>query len=399
MISPKTKRFLFLLLWLSGIFFALKAPAQEPEQEPSYRNGFYNPRIHSELKDNSLHEISGIIYWNGSFWGHGDSGSPPEIYRMDTATGKILQTLRINNARHIDWEDITQDKNNLYIGDFGNNLGNRKDLKIYILSKTKIPATGDANMEAGVITFRWEMQKQFEAANRKHNFDCEAMTLYQGRLLLFTKNWGNLKTDIYSLPAEPGDYTALHHTTFDAGGLVTGAEFDPKKNILFLCGYKHYIPILWLIKDFQTVDTRGWKTLRLNLDDRFGAQTEGICMGPGNKVYISTEETSLNPALLFRAEMSELIEKLPLTGEDIFRHTHSFVDGKYRILTTHTLGKAYDLKIMNRKGKTLARFRKKSSSGTQLTIWQPEEAGKEYIMKLSSGKYSITTQLLNENPL
>jgi sugar lactone lactonase YvrE len=45
---------------------------------------------------------------------------------------------------NIDWEDITKDKDgNLYVGDFGNNDNERKDLCIYKIDKksltTKVP--------------------------------------------------------------------------------------------------------------------------------------------------------------------------------------------------------------------------------------------------------------------
>ena len=43
--------------------------------------------------------------------------------------------LSVNKEENVDWEDITQDETHIYIADFGNNNGNRTDLKIYKILK------------------------------------------------------------------------------------------------------------------------------------------------------------------------------------------------------------------------------------------------------------------------
>ncbi len=81
----------------------------------------------------NLKEVSGIYYSNNSqsIWAIEDSGNENEIYALDS-TGNILKTIQITDIENIDWEDITQDKTgNIYIGDFGNNDNDRKNLAIY----------------------------------------------------------------------------------------------------------------------------------------------------------------------------------------------------------------------------------------------------------------------------
>ncbi len=85
---------------------------------------------YSNLPD-KVDETSGLIYLNGYVWTFNDSGGEPEIYKIDNESGKIIQTVRITNGENFDWEDITRDESFIYIGDFGNNWGTRKDLKIY----------------------------------------------------------------------------------------------------------------------------------------------------------------------------------------------------------------------------------------------------------------------------
>lgn len=94
----------------------------------------------------AVNETSGLIYWNGGLWTHNDSGNPPELYKLDTLSGQILQTIIISGVQNIDWEDIAQDETHIYIGDFGNNAGNRTDLKVLKISKTDIPASGNASV-------------------------------------------------------------------------------------------------------------------------------------------------------------------------------------------------------------------------------------------------------------
>ena len=82
-----------------------------------------------------LSESSGAVFFNGRFISHNDSGNENKLYELDTATGLILRTVHIQNAVNSDWEDLAQDATSLYIGDIGNNRGNRTDLKIYKIAK------------------------------------------------------------------------------------------------------------------------------------------------------------------------------------------------------------------------------------------------------------------------
>ena len=89
-----------------------------------------------------LKESSGLCYTDGNLWTFGDSGNPNEIFKIDSSTGIILQTVQIDNFPNIDWEDITADSSFIYIGDFGNNNGNRTDLKIIRIKKTDLNVSG-----------------------------------------------------------------------------------------------------------------------------------------------------------------------------------------------------------------------------------------------------------------
>ncbi len=86
-----------------------------------------------------------------------DSGNLPELYQIDSNSGKILKVLK-TTAENKDWEALANDGENFYIGDFGNNSGTRKDLKIY-----KIPFQDDQlqNDLMKTISFYYPEQNDF----------------------------------------------------------------------------------------------------------------------------------------------------------------------------------------------------------------------------------------------
>jgi len=89
---------------------------------------------------NTLDETSGLILWNKRLWTHNDS-EDLNIYALDTINGNILQSVQLTGTVNKDWEEISHDKDYIYIGDFGNNSGgNRTDLKILKISKNSISA-------------------------------------------------------------------------------------------------------------------------------------------------------------------------------------------------------------------------------------------------------------------
>ncbi|KAF5270275.1 hypothetical protein FQR65_LT17854 [Abscondita terminalis] len=79
----------------------------------------------------TLKESSGLTILKGKLLSFNDSGNPAEIYELNPDKGSIDRTYK-TNAVNTDWEAITNDGENLYIGDFGNNLGNRKESQLFI---------------------------------------------------------------------------------------------------------------------------------------------------------------------------------------------------------------------------------------------------------------------------
>ncbi len=270
----------------------------------------------------AVNETSGLQYWNGGFWTHNDSGNSPELYKLDTITGQVIQTITISGVQNIDWEDIAQDEQYLYIGDFGNNAGNRTDLRVLKLQKSQIPASGNASVEPEIINFSYGDQNTFKKANRNNDFDCEAIISYGDSLYLFSKNWVNQQTRFYALSKQQGTFVIYPRDSFNADGLITGADVRNSGEIA-LIGYKNYNPFMWLLFDFQSDNFFSGNKRRINFSAVLGVQTEGIGYTFGGNVYISSEKTAVNPPKLFKTNTSqwtypvitEIEDMIPLPGD------------------------------------------------------------------------------------
>ena len=134
----------------------------------------------------SLHSLPGLLKEISGFessenesllWCINDSGNAPEIYGYNPSTNKIERTIRVKNANNTDWEDIAIDSaGNIFVGDFGNNGNDRKNLAIY-----KLPAEAreGGKKEAEKISFRYEDQKKFPPKRSKRNYDVEAIISFK----------------------------------------------------------------------------------------------------------------------------------------------------------------------------------------------------------------------------
>ena len=141
--------------------------------------------------ENALTEISGFEYLNGKLIGHTDSGGENALYEISPTDGSVVRKVVISNASNIDWEDITADATHIFIGDFGNNNGNRQDLKIYRISQQDFFSLD--TVAAETLSISYAAQTNFSSMRFQTNYDAEAMVAVGDSLYLFSKNWGNLR--------------------------------------------------------------------------------------------------------------------------------------------------------------------------------------------------------------
>ncbi len=265
------------------------ATATQNDGSCTYANATISP-LTSVLLGSALVETSGLIFWNSSLWTHNDN-SDLNVYSIDTLTGAILQTTSITGTLNTDWEEISQDANYVYLGDFGNNgNGNRTDLHILRIEKSSLISGA---LLIDTIYFSYSNQIDFTGTGANStDFDCEAFIVSQDSIFLFTKQWVSTKTSIYSLPKIPGSYSATLRGTLDVQGLITGATYLEDKGLITLCGYTAVLqPFLFLLYDFTGTEFTSGNKRRMGLNLSFH-QVEGIATNNGLKYYVSNEHFS-----------------------------------------------------------------------------------------------------------
>jgi hypothetical protein len=237
-------------------------------------------------------ETSGLIFFNAKIITHNDSGDDANLYEIDSLSGLITRTISITNATNVDWEDITQDDTHIYIGDIGNNNGNRQDLTIYKILKTDY--LNNNSVTAEIISFSYEDQTDFSVQPNSSNFDAEAISIYQGQVFIFTKNWADLMTNVYSIPITSGTHTAIKVSSFNVAGLITGSDYNSSDDSFMLSGYDDTLtPFLILIDHNRPpgndIFSDGAQKIFLIVELGQGNQVEGITHYDGGNYYISRE--------------------------------------------------------------------------------------------------------------
>lgn len=273
-----------------------------PSNTRSYK---LNPVSFIPDLDDELNENSGIIYWDGLLWTINDSGGENKIYGFDF-DGKTKKEIEIEGADNEDWEEIAQDEKNIYIGDFGNNFGMRKNQKILIVKKKDIGKKSKQKVHAKEIRFDYSNQKDYGFQHQKTPFDCEAMVEFKNSLYIFTKNWKNRTTSVYRLPEKAGKYNLNPIDSFNVQGLVTGADISPDKTKLALVGYENYISFLWIFDDIKADSLFNGPKTFIEMDSLVNAQTEGICFWGNDSVLISCEETNTFDQQVFLLNLNDI---------------------------------------------------------------------------------------------
>jgi hypothetical protein len=252
-------------------------------------------------------ESSGLIYYKNRLITHNDSGNSPRLYELDTLSSQIIRTITINNASNIDWEDITQDDTYIYIGDFGNNNGNRQDLRIYRIKKSEYDAFGSIDPE--IINFSYEDQTDFSEIPNS-DWDAEALVDFNDQLLIFTKQWQTNGTVVYSIPKVPGSYSAKNIGFYDVSGLVTGATYNKSSNVLMLLGYSTQLQpfVVRIAEPSASLFFNGTEE-KLDLGIGF-SQVEGITHSDYNTYFISSERYQNNfPSITLAPQLYRFHDK------------------------------------------------------------------------------------------
>lgn len=258
-----------------------------------------------------LKEASGVEVSSASdlIWILEDSGNENNIYGLNT-DGKIQQTIKIENASNVDWEDLTSDNaGNLYIGDFGNNDNERKDLCIYKINAGDLKQ--DVASSSGKISFYYPEQTEFPPKKSAFFYDAESFFEHNGNFYIFTKNRSkgfDGSVSLYKIPNQEGNHKAQLLGKFQACNIykkcaITSADISPDgKTIAILSASRVY-----LLTNFSPDDFLSGKTEEFELPDV--TQKEGICFKDNETLLIVDEKDKKTGGNLYELKISDLKSK------------------------------------------------------------------------------------------
>jgi hypothetical protein len=276
------KRLSILLLWL----FPYYLDGQNITVEPIV------------VLPDEVRESSGLIFINDRIITHNDDGAPL-LYELDPDNGAILRKLFIDGASNIDWEDLCIDQQFMYIGDIGNSHGTRKDLRIYRVSLDDYFQSTNDTVAIDTIQFSYADQASFDD-DTQTNFDAAAMISFGDSLYVFTKNWGDFYTNVYSIPKTPGDYQINRIGRTNSLGLVAGAVHNTLAKEIMLIGYAGTGPFLYRISEFEGANFMKGAMERISFILQGSFQVEGIEAINETDYYITSESNVLGEATLYR---------------------------------------------------------------------------------------------------
>ncbi len=358
----------------------------------------YTPTFVCNLSDTTI-ESSGLIYINKTVWTHNDSGGKPELYQIDTLTGFVKRTVYIKNTTNIDWEDLAQSPTHVFIGNFGNNYGNRTNLTIYRVSKIDLLNLLNDSIIADTIQFYYQDQTVFTSTLNANNYDCEAFIFMNDSLHLFSKSWITQNTKHYILPSTIGNHTAILSDSFNVDGLITSADINQTNGNIVLLGYKkvgfNYNCFAWLLfnysnHNFLKADKR---RLELGVASTLG-QTEGIVMKNDNTGYFSSERIvsafGIIPQQLYKFDFSSYFNTTSLNENSNINEYKIYPNPicDYLIIDLKNTNNIYSVEIIDTEGQCVYKCQLNAENHHEINLQKLKSGLYFLIIKGNSGIFT-----------
>lgn len=176
-----------------------------------------------------IRESSGIVtsrQFGGVYWTLNDSGNPATLYATKL-NGELIQEVAIKGSGNFDWEALgIDDKNQLWIGEIGNNSRLRFDLKVVVIAEPN-PFT---ETEAKVIA-------SYPYRYPNENVDAEGLFIVEGIPYIVSKE--RERAVLYRFPAlKVGSKQVLEKVgDFVDARFITGAGVSKDGTRLAVCTY------------------------------------------------------------------------------------------------------------------------------------------------------------------
>ena len=247
-----------------------------------------------------INETSGLEIINEVFVTHNDSGGEPSLYFFNL-NGEIINSIKLEEESfweiyNNDWEDITADKDYIFIADTGNNFGNRDNLNIIKVR------TSDFSVESK-IDISYEDQQTF-LPRPKHKYDAEALFLIEDKIAVLSKDRSNLFTDLYLIDKEINSKQALESKiTYNVNSLITGGDYNKDMSLLALVSYNsrgNQFLILFENFDLENLAEKKFRKFKIPLER---AQIEAIKIIDNNTFWITSEDEGIGSPFMYKIKV------------------------------------------------------------------------------------------------
>lgn len=251
-------------------------------------------------------ETSGLAGFGDYLWTINDSGGKDSVYAFDAQNYEFKKRIKIGSAKNIDWESLAQNSRHLFIADCGNNKGKRTSLDIYKVSWKKLLKAKDGEKVASKkIRFSYADREDF-SKGKQHNYDCEALTIVGEKLWLFTKNRGDLQSNLYVLDTNVSQQEIRSVVTLPVSGLITAADYNEKTGKLVLLGYQKASvfgqSFIWLID--VVAGLPDWERATYHTVLPYG-QWEAVIWQDDKSLLLTSEKSPLGVQQVGRIQLSD----------------------------------------------------------------------------------------------
>ena len=220
-----------LLIFAINIGFctAVAAPQDTINTPPWQPTGQYT---HPDIR-----ESSGIVasrQFEGVYWTLNDSGNPAALYATKL-NGELIQEITVHGSGNFDWEALgIDDKNQLWIGEIGNNSRLRFDLKVVVVAEPDPFAETEAEVIAS-YPYRYPNE----------NVDAEGLFIVEDVPYIVSKE--RERAVLYRFPELQTDTKQVLErvSEFIGAKFVTGAGVSEDGTRLAVCTYD----ALWVYHD------------------------------------------------------------------------------------------------------------------------------------------------------
>jgi len=273
---------------------------------PSFDNGRSRGFISSQnlieqLVSPVIVEASGIAASRTNanvIYTHNDSGGEPEIFAIQTTNGHRLATYRLEGADTNDWEDISVGPgpepgvSYIYVGDIGDNGGNRENINVYRVREPVVPTSGTPVS----VTLRDVEQLELRYPDGGNNAETMMVDPVTGDLYVVGKD-GSGTSPVYraSPPFIPFDRVVMELVTtlrfgdppLEGRRETTAGDFSPSGNLIAIRTYDAIH--IWRRPRGRTVD-EAFASEPCDAPQVDEPQGEAICFDAASSGYFTLSE-------------------------------------------------------------------------------------------------------------